>query len=168
MLIERIRSFVLQRALYPQLTSIYQCVNRENHEAIHHLLANRTWDEQSVICTWNLPRGKRPSRTHTESKVRLLIRLHLYHLSLSLGDADDGPFHLSSIGSSSDSTRTCVHCSMRTDPLEYTEHSQQQSRSDQFEHASSGSQRANAHQWNLNKVRLPMLWITSLNKWRSS
>lgn len=58
-----------QRSLYPQLTSIYECVNNDDHESIRNMLSTPTNGEQRIICTWNLPRGKRPSRTHTESKV---------------------------------------------------------------------------------------------------
>lgn len=60
------------RSLYPQLTSIYECVNIDDHESIRHVLSTITTCEQQVICTWNLPRGKRPSRTHTESKSMLM------------------------------------------------------------------------------------------------
>jgi hypothetical protein len=63
--------FNLKRLLYPQLTSIYDCVNNDDHESIRRVLSTPTNNEQQIICTWNLPRGKRPSRTHTESKVNL-------------------------------------------------------------------------------------------------
>jgi len=59
----------LKRSLYPQLTSIYDCVNNDDHKSIRRILSTPTDVEQRVICTWNLPRGKRPSRVHTESKV---------------------------------------------------------------------------------------------------
>ncbi|CAF0854122.1 unnamed protein product [Adineta steineri] len=60
------------RSLYPQLTSIYECVSSDDHASIHQLLSNPTNMEQHVLCTWNLPRGKRPSRTHTESRSMLM------------------------------------------------------------------------------------------------
>jgi PAS domain S-box-containing protein len=60
------------RSLYPQLTSIYDCVSDDDHESIRRILSTPTNTEQRVICTWNLPRGKRPSRTHTESKPMLM------------------------------------------------------------------------------------------------
>jgi PAS domain S-box-containing protein len=60
------------RSLYPQLTSIYDCVNNDDHESIRRILSTPTDVEQRVICTWNLPRGKRPSRVHTESKSMLM------------------------------------------------------------------------------------------------
>ncbi|UJR30250.1 hypothetical protein I4U23_017788 [Adineta vaga] len=60
------------RSLYPQLTSIYDCINQDDHEAIQRILSTPTSEEQRIICTWNLPRGKRPSRTHTESKSMLM------------------------------------------------------------------------------------------------
>jgi hypothetical protein len=60
------------RSLYPQLTSIFDCVSKNDHESIRRILSTPTNIEQRVICTWNLPRGKRPSRTHTESKVNLI------------------------------------------------------------------------------------------------
>jgi PAS domain S-box-containing protein len=60
------------RSLYPQLTSIYDCVSSDDHESIRRILSTPTNLEQQVICTWNLPRGKRPSRTHTESKSMLM------------------------------------------------------------------------------------------------
>jgi PAS domain S-box-containing protein len=60
------------RSLYPQLTSIYDCVNSDDHESIRRLLSTPINIEQRIVCTWNLPRGKRPSRTHTESKSMLM------------------------------------------------------------------------------------------------
>jgi PAS domain S-box-containing protein len=60
------------RSLYPQLTSIYDCVNSSDHDSIRRLLSTPINVEQRIICTWNLPRGKRPSRTHTESKSMLM------------------------------------------------------------------------------------------------
>lgn len=60
------------RSLYPQLTNIYDCVSKDDHESIRRILSTPTNMEQRVICTWNLPRGKRPSRTHTESKSMLM------------------------------------------------------------------------------------------------
>jgi len=60
------------RSLYPQLTSIYDCVSEDDYNSIHQVLSTTSEAEQQVICTWNLPRGKRPSRTHTESKSMLM------------------------------------------------------------------------------------------------
>jgi PAS domain S-box-containing protein len=60
------------RSLYPQLTSIYDCVSQDDYEPMQQLLSMPTDEERKIICTWNLPRGKRPSRTHTESKSILM------------------------------------------------------------------------------------------------
>lgn len=60
------------RLLYPQLTSIYDCVSKEDHHAIREILSTPTMDERRAICTWILPRGKRPNRSHTETKSMLL------------------------------------------------------------------------------------------------
>jgi PAS domain S-box-containing protein len=68
------------RLLYPQLTSIYDCVNNDDHESIRRVLSTPTNNEQQIICTWNLPRGKRPSRTHTESKSMLMTG-HFFFLN---------------------------------------------------------------------------------------
>jgi hypothetical protein len=72
---EFLHIFILfKRSLYPQLTSIYDCVNSDDHESIRRLLSTPINIEQRIVCTWNLPRGKRPSRTHTESKVNSFYR----------------------------------------------------------------------------------------------
>ncbi|CAF3689273.1 unnamed protein product [Rotaria socialis] len=60
------------RSLCPQLTSIYNCVSKEDHESIRQMLSTPTNAEQRIICTWHLPRGKRPSRNHTEKKSMLM------------------------------------------------------------------------------------------------
>lgn len=60
------------RLLYPQLTSIYKCVSEDDHASIRHMLLTPTNTEQQIICTWHLPRGKRPSRNQTESKTMLM------------------------------------------------------------------------------------------------
>jgi hypothetical protein len=61
-----------KRSLYPQLTSIYDCISKDEHDTVRQILSTPTDIEQRVICTWNLSRGKRPSRTHTEAKVNKL------------------------------------------------------------------------------------------------
>jgi len=66
------------RSLYPQFTRIYDCVSTDDHEPINRILSNVTDSEQRVICTWNLPRGKRPSRTHTESKSMLMTGHYIF------------------------------------------------------------------------------------------
>jgi hypothetical protein len=53
---------------------MYDCVSKEDYESIRQILSTPTNTEQRAICTWNLPRGKRPSRTHTESKVILSFK----------------------------------------------------------------------------------------------
>jgi PAS domain S-box-containing protein len=68
------------RSLYPQLTSIYDCVSKDDHESIQHILSTPTNIEQRIICTWHLPRGKRPSRTHTESKPMLMTG-HFFYIN---------------------------------------------------------------------------------------
>ncbi|CAF4686920.1 unnamed protein product [Rotaria sp. Silwood1] len=60
------------RSLYPQMTNIYNCVSEEDHESIRKVLSTSTTIEQQIICTWNLLRGKRPSRNHTETKTMLM------------------------------------------------------------------------------------------------
>ncbi|CAF1117342.1 unnamed protein product [Rotaria sordida] len=60
------------RSLYSQMTSIYNCVSKEDHESIRHVLSKSTNIEQRIICTWYLPRGKRPSRNYTETKTMLM------------------------------------------------------------------------------------------------
>lgn len=60
------------RALYPQLTSIYDCVGKDDHEVIRQILSTPTMVEKRAICTWILPRGKRPNRSHAETKSMLL------------------------------------------------------------------------------------------------
>jgi len=60
------------RALYPQLTSIYDCVSKDDHETIRQILSMPTTAEKRAICTWILPRGKRPNRSHAETKSMLL------------------------------------------------------------------------------------------------
>lgn len=66
------------RALYSQLTSIYQCIGADHHESFRQILNRPTTDEQRVICSWHLPRGKRPSRTHSESRTMLISGHHIY------------------------------------------------------------------------------------------
>ncbi|CAF1167110.1 unnamed protein product [Adineta ricciae] len=60
------------QSLYPQLTSIYDCVSKDDHENIRRMLSMPTMDEKHAICTWILPRGKRPNRSQTETKSMLL------------------------------------------------------------------------------------------------
>ncbi|UJR16268.1 hypothetical protein I4U23_003175 [Adineta vaga] len=60
------------RSLYPQLTSIYDCVSKDDHENIRRMLSMPSMDEKRAICTWILPRGKRPNRSQTETKSMLL------------------------------------------------------------------------------------------------
>ncbi|CAF0791501.1 unnamed protein product [Adineta steineri] len=60
------------RSLYPQLTTIYDCISKDDHEAIHRMLSIPTVHEKSAICTWILPRGKRPNRSQIETKSMLL------------------------------------------------------------------------------------------------
>jgi hypothetical protein len=64
--------FLFKRSLYPQLTSIYECVSKDDHETIHQMLSIPTMNEKSAICTWILPRGKRPNRSQTETKVNFI------------------------------------------------------------------------------------------------
>jgi hypothetical protein len=85
--------FVLKRSLYPQLTSIYDCVSDDDHESIRRILSTPTNTEQRVICTWNLPRGKRPSRTHTESKVnRIKTKIQQKSNFIFLANVNDRSF----------------------------------------------------------------------------
>ncbi|CAF2633540.1 unnamed protein product [Rotaria sp. Silwood2] len=60
------------RSLYPQLTNIYSFVSKEDHASIRQVLSTSTNVEQRVVCTWHLPRGKRPSRNHIETKTMLM------------------------------------------------------------------------------------------------
>jgi len=62
--------FIFKRSLYPQLTSIYDCVSKDDHDAIRQILSTPTMNEKRAICTWILPRGKRPNRSHAETKVK--------------------------------------------------------------------------------------------------
>lgn len=66
------------RALYSQLTSIYQCIGSDYHESFRQILSRETTDEQRLICSWHLPRGKRPSRTHSESRTMLISGHYIY------------------------------------------------------------------------------------------
>jgi len=52
------------------LTSIYDCVSKDDHETIRQILSMPTTAEKRAICTWILPRGKRPNRSHAETKVK--------------------------------------------------------------------------------------------------
>jgi hypothetical protein len=61
--------FFVKRSLYPQLTSIYDCVSKDDHETIRQILSTPTMNEKRAICNWILPRGKRPNRSHAETKV---------------------------------------------------------------------------------------------------
>jgi hypothetical protein len=63
--------FLFKRSLYPQLTSIYECVDKDDHHNIRQILSTPTMGEKHAICTWILPRGKRPNRSHMETKVGL-------------------------------------------------------------------------------------------------
>jgi hypothetical protein len=65
--------YFFKRSLYPQLTSIYECVSKDDREAIRQILSTPTMDEKHAICTWILPRGKRPNRSHMETKVKFLL-----------------------------------------------------------------------------------------------
>jgi PAS domain S-box-containing protein len=60
------------RSLYPQLTSIYECVSKDDHDTIRQILSTPTLNERRAICNWILPRGKRPNRSHAETKSMLL------------------------------------------------------------------------------------------------
>jgi PAS domain S-box-containing protein len=60
------------RSLYPQLTSIYDCVSKEDHDTIRQMLSTPNINEKRAICNWILPRGKRPNRSHAETKSMLL------------------------------------------------------------------------------------------------
>ena len=51
--------FLFKRSLYPQLTSIYECVGKDDHNTIREILSTPTMDEKHAICTWILPRGKK-------------------------------------------------------------------------------------------------------------
>ncbi|CAF1141865.1 unnamed protein product [Rotaria sordida] len=60
------------RLLYPQLRSIYDCISKNDHDTIRQILSTPTMDEKRAICTWILPRGKRPNRSNTETKSMVL------------------------------------------------------------------------------------------------
>ncbi len=41
------------------------------------MLSTPTLNEKRAICTWILPRGKRPNRSHAETKVNLIKKINL-------------------------------------------------------------------------------------------
>ncbi len=41
------------------------------------MLSTPTINEKHAICTWILPRGKRPNRSHAETKVNLIKKINL-------------------------------------------------------------------------------------------
>ncbi|CAF1133101.1 unnamed protein product [Didymodactylos carnosus] len=69
------------RSLYPQMTNIYDCVDKNDKIQIQNMLSNQSLEnEQQVLCTWHLPRGKRPSRTQMETKT-ILMTGHYHQFS---------------------------------------------------------------------------------------
>lgn len=66
------------RSLYPQLISIYDCVSASDHDAIRQMLSTPTTEEKHAICSWILPRGKRPNRSNAETKPMLLTGHFLF------------------------------------------------------------------------------------------
>ena len=74
--------FYFKQSLYPQLTSIYDCVSKDDHENIRRMLSIPTMDEKHAICTWILPRGKRPNRSQTETKVGAFVFLIVMRTNL--------------------------------------------------------------------------------------
>lgn len=59
--------------------NIYECLDQPDGENLRELLCQSSDDEQRLVCTLRLPKGKRPSRTREDVKVndarRGLIRL---------------------------------------------------------------------------------------------
>ena len=62
-----------QRSLYTQCINIFECLDGNDGGKLRHILqdANReSQDEHRLVCTFRLPKGKRPSRTRQDIKVR--------------------------------------------------------------------------------------------------
>ena len=60
---------LLQRSLYTQCTNIFTCLDQFDGEKLRQIL-NGTENEYRLVCTLRLPKGKRPSRTREDVKVK--------------------------------------------------------------------------------------------------
>lgn len=68
--IEILFQFFFQRSLYTQCMNIYECLDQQDGENLREILCQTSDDEHRLVCTLRLPKGKRPSRTREDVKVR--------------------------------------------------------------------------------------------------
>ncbi|CAF0873384.1 unnamed protein product [Didymodactylos carnosus] len=59
------------RTLYIQCANIYECLDVVDGEKLNKILSmsNDFESEKELLCTWRLPKGKRPSRKHLKEKT---------------------------------------------------------------------------------------------------
>lgn len=60
------------RSLYTQCINIFECLDQTDGSKLHKILdssENLVNEEHRLVCTFRLPKGKRPSRTHEDVKA---------------------------------------------------------------------------------------------------
>jgi hypothetical protein len=63
---------IFQRSLYTQCMNLYDCLDKADGDKLHFILQSSgdlAIDEHQLVCTFRLPKGKRPSRTREDIKV---------------------------------------------------------------------------------------------------
>lgn len=75
-------SSLFQRSLYSQCINMFECLDRADGDQLRSILAESERDqgqEHQLVCTFRLPKGKRPSRINEDIKVKsfflLLIKI---------------------------------------------------------------------------------------------
>ncbi|CAF1556563.1 unnamed protein product, partial [Didymodactylos carnosus] len=67
------------RTLYTQCINIYDCLDSVDRKKLKKILSTSTniESEKTLLCTWRLPKGKRPSRAHLDERT-ILMNGHFY------------------------------------------------------------------------------------------
>jgi len=68
------------RSLYTQCMNLYDCLDKADGDKLHFILQSSgdlAHDEHQMVCTFRLPKGKRPSRTREDIKA-IAMAGHFY------------------------------------------------------------------------------------------